>query len=323
MTTNTTNNILDNLCVVHTDFDIWSGQTRLNPSDLKLGDGGEIPPERLAQLGSKKICDPAKLKGFHRLKTECRRMLLRNGMPFMNGYALPVKFLDEIQERLAEVESEFNQLRTEFVSGYQAAVEEWCQENPEYASSIRNGALPQSEVEKRIGFKYEVFMVQPVKGGTLDKSVQGLGEALIDEISAEAEKFYLERLARKDSVEVTTKKTIKNIRDKVDGLSFLNPEFGSIVSMLDEILVGYDTQAEGRNIVAPFIYQLTAGVLVLTSREKITQYATGSLSLDDEAQRAKSVVDAVQANRTSPQAIEVVEEPSGDLSEAAESDFFF
>ncbi|MDW1951120.1 DUF3150 domain-containing protein, partial [Vibrio sp. 812(2023)] len=149
-------NHLQSLCVIHVDFDIWSGQTRLSASDLKLGEGGEIPPEKVAQLGSKKICDPAKLKGFHRLKTETRRLLLKFGMPFMNGFAVPVSKTDEICNKLNDINFQFNQLKQDFIKGYNKAVDEWCQENPEYERAIRAGALPKETVEERIGFEYQV-----------------------------------------------------------------------------------------------------------------------------------------------------------------------
>lgn len=55
---------LDSLSVVQIDFNIWSGQTRLRPEDFNLGVGGELPSEKVAQLGSKKIIDNANLNGF-------------------------------------------------------------------------------------------------------------------------------------------------------------------------------------------------------------------------------------------------------------------
>ncbi|MDV5469039.1 DUF3150 domain-containing protein [Klebsiella pneumoniae] len=76
------------------------------------------------------MCDPAKLKGFHRLKTETRRLLLKFGMPFMNGFAVPVSKTDEICNKLNDINFQFNQLKQDFIKGYNKAVDEWCQENP-------------------------------------------------------------------------------------------------------------------------------------------------------------------------------------------------
>ncbi len=61
----------------------------------------------------------------------------------------------------------------------------------------------------------------------------------------------MERLAGRDQCAVTTRQTLRNIRDKVDGLSFLNSAF-PLVKLLDQTLRGYEQHADGRNIVAPF-----------------------------------------------------------------------
>ncbi|WP_387489043.1 DUF3150 domain-containing protein [Photorhabdus sp. RM96S] len=281
-------NYLQSLCVIHVDFDIWSGQTRLSASDLKLGEGGEIPPEKVAQLGSKKICDPAKLKGFHRLKTETRRLLLKFGMPFMNGFAVPVSKTDEICNKLNDINYQFNQLKQDFINGYNKAVDEWCQENPEYERAIRAGALPKETVEERIGFEYQVFMIQPVNedeanAKRLNRKVERLGDDLVSEVVQEANKFYVERLAGRDQCAVTTRQTLRNIRDKVDGLSFLNSAFNPLVKLLDQTLRGYEQHADGRNIVAPFFYQVVAAVLIMSERERIEEYANGSITVEGMA----------------------------------------
>lgn len=280
-------NHLNRLCIIHVDFDIWSGQTRLTAADLKLGVGGEIPPEKIALLGSKKICDPAKLKGFHRLKTETRRLLLKFGMPFMNGFAVPVEKVDEITGKLDDVGSQFNALKQDFIRGYNMAVDEWCQENPEYEGALRAGALPKETVEKRIAFEYQAFMIvadsDTDHAMKLNRKVECLGDDLITEVTQEANKFYMERLAGRDQCALTTRQTLRNIRDKVDGLSFLNSAFTPLVKLLDQTLRGYDQHAEGRNVVAPFFYQVVAAVLIMSDKGRIEQYSNGALTVEGMA----------------------------------------
>lgn len=52
-------NHLESLCVIHADFDIWSGQTRLITEDIVIGQGGKLPSGKVAKLRSKHVCDPA------------------------------------------------------------------------------------------------------------------------------------------------------------------------------------------------------------------------------------------------------------------------
>lgn len=278
-------NHLEQLCVFQVDFDIWSGQTRLSPEDFKIGTGGEIPPEKVAQLGTKKICDPAKLKGFHRLKSDTRRTLLRYGMPFMNGYAIPLIRCDEIMRKLDEVEAEFKGLKDDFIKGYNQAIEEWCGENPEYAGALRAGALPLEIVEKRIGFEYQVIKIGPVDvdneqaSERLQRKVNGLGDELIADLNEEAEKFFNERLAGRDRCGITTRMTLRNMRDKLDGLAFLNGKIAPLVQLLDGTLAGYTQYAVGREVHAPFFHQVVATVLILSSKSSIEKYLEGAITV--------------------------------------------
>lgn len=283
-------NILNLLSVVQIDFDIWSGQTRLTPDDLKLGEGGEVPPEKIAQLGSKKICDPLQLKEFHRLKSEARRYLLRHGVPFMNGYAVPADKVDAIEFRLAEIQKEFDAVKQTFINGYNRAVDAWIEANPDYAQALRAGALAQQAVEKRIGFDYQIFMIRPVEGNDansarLNNKVGRLGDDLLSEIAIEADDFYRKRLAGRTECAASTKQTLKGIRDKVDGLSFLNNNFIPLVNLLDRTLRGYEINTVKRNISGLFFYQVVAVTLIMCDRTRIKEYASGSLNVDQMAEQ--------------------------------------
>jgi hypothetical protein len=57
--------ILEELSAVILNVVIWTARTKLTADDFGHA---ELPPEELASLGSKKICDPANLKIFTALK---------------------------------------------------------------------------------------------------------------------------------------------------------------------------------------------------------------------------------------------------------------
>ena len=275
----------ESLSIIMDDFDIWSGQTRLAAQDFKLGVGGEIPPEKLAQLGSKKICDPAMLRGFHRLKTQTDRLLMRYGMKFMNGYAVPIAKTNEICAKLDDISKEYEQLKQEFIKNYYTAIDSWVQENPGYEKVIRDGALPVEQIEKRIGFQYQVAMIQPIASNdtltqSLNRKVESLGDDLITEVTETATKFYNERFVGQQRVRTSTRQTLINLRDKIDGLSFLNGSLVPLVTLLDDTIAGYAKNAIGHNIEAPFFYQVMAVVSILSHREHIEQYANGHMLVD-------------------------------------------
>lgn len=81
----TTVQALDQLIVVNLDIHIWTARKKLVPLDLG---GAELPPEDLASLGSKRICNPEDLRTFGTLKARAVNLLERNGIRFLNGWAV-------------------------------------------------------------------------------------------------------------------------------------------------------------------------------------------------------------------------------------------
>ena len=274
-----TKTIQESLAIVQIDFDIWSGQTRLRSEDFKLGDGGEIPPEKLAQLGTKRICAPEKLKSFHKIKQRARRLLESYGRPFLQGYGVPVSRLEEINSALAEIEQEFQVERQKFLKTYEESITEWKEENPEYADAIDRGMPEKSVVSEKIGFEYLAIRVQPADGSNvLDKKVERFGSSILNEVVDKADEFFKEYIAGKSSIRSSTKKSLINLRNKLDGLSFVNGNLIHLVRLLDQVIdEAYATTAAvaGKNF-----YQVMAAMLILSSHDKIKDYSEGLISLD-------------------------------------------
>lgn len=279
----------DSLSIFMVDFDLWTGQTRLSANDFKLGDGGELPPEKLTQLGSKKVIDPDHLKGFAALKAQATRLMLRHGMRFMNGFAIPVDKTQELCDSLDAIGVEFTDLKKELLSDYGNILDEWINEHPDHADMIKEGALTVKEVEKRIGFEYQVFQISPMASNDMlaakiDRKMSSLGNDLIDEITSTAGKFFNERFLGQTRVRLSTRQTLMNLRDKIDGLSFLNGALVPLVGLLNQTLDVYNTYATGGAVEAPHFYQIMAVVSILKDAESINAYADGNVQVESLAQ---------------------------------------
>ncbi len=264
------------------DFDLWTGQTKLRPEDIKFGVGGEVPPKDLAILGSKKIVDPGTLKEFGNIKKDLIRKIERIGLKFMGGYLVPTSQKALIKSHLDEAESRFNMVKGDFILNYEASVQQWADENKDYSKSILNSVVPVSQVATKLGFDYEFMLMAPVAGeeARFGERIEGLGDKLIEDVSQKADKFYLEYLAFKKEIAITTKKTIQGIRDRIDGLSFLNGKCAPLVAMLDEILLGYPVNAEGRYIKNAFFYQISAAMLILSDPKRIEQFLASNKTVE-------------------------------------------
>lgn len=271
---------LDRLAILQVDFDIWSGQTKLDDPDVKLGVGGELPPKEFASLGQKYLIDKEHLRPFHRLKTEARRLCLAIGMPFMNGFAVPLDKVDGVCGELDKIADEMSNLKVDFLSSYPRYVNEWETKNPDYADAIRAGSLPLEVVDKRIGFDYQVFQVNPVNDAQskkLNSMASGLSDVLMDEIIEEANKFFHSNLKGRETVGTATKKTLKRLLDKVEGLSFLDSRFLKVVELLNKTLDGY--VGFGKVVFGEQFYKILSATLILSSRDKINEYAAGTINI--------------------------------------------
>lgn len=277
--------IAEQVVVVDLDINIWSGQRKLDTADIRIGQGGELPPEKVANLGNKKIVDPAALNPFHRIKTQARRFLADHGMPFLGGWACPADKYDAIKVRLEGFEQEFEDAKQHFIAEYDNAVKSWVADNPEYANEILRGVMDYRDVERRIGFSFETFKLQPAvedEGEKLERKITRLGDDLIDEVAAAAAKFA-DTLVGRDRIASTTSITLKGIRDKVEGLAFLNGNLQPVADLLSDTIAGYDLHRDGRNIVAPFIYQVQAVALTLADPDRIERFARGEIEIDQAA----------------------------------------
>ncbi|WP_240191877.1 DUF3150 domain-containing protein, partial [Desulfoprunum benzoelyticum] len=55
MNTQTDIKVLGSLLALHLEVNIWTARKKLSPEDF---DGAKLPPDDLASLGSKRVCDP-------------------------------------------------------------------------------------------------------------------------------------------------------------------------------------------------------------------------------------------------------------------------
>lgn len=282
MTTNV--NHLEKLAILQIDFDIWSGQVKLADPDIQLGIGGKLPPKALADLGRKYVIDKIHLRSFGRLKSRARRLCLSFGMSFMNGFAVPIERIDEISLELDQISKDMIDAKAEFMKGYDGWVDDWALENSEYSQAIYAGALSKARVESRIGFEYQVFQVTPInetESNKLNGMASGLADELLDEITEEANTFFHNNLKGKETCQVSSQKTLKRLYDKVDGLSFLDSRFLSVVELLAKTINGYPSS--GKIVEGELYFRILSATLILSSKTKIQEYAAGVVDVDKMA----------------------------------------
>jgi hypothetical protein len=280
--------ILDRLIVVKIDAHIWGGRKKLRKEDLILADGSVLPPEDLASLGSKKIADPDELAVFNRLKKEAERICLKVGTRFLGGFAVPEVTIGSIQSELERIASRFGSARDDFLSRYDQTIEDWVAKHPEFAQIIRRAVDPVEVVAASLRFDYVVFRVTHPEsidtatsdtcGDSLDRKVHSLSETLFREIAQEADELVESSLLGRQAVTRKALNPFKRIRDKLDGLAFLDHRVHPVVETLDDLLARVPKAGP---LEGAYLREVLATALLLSDSERIKRHGDGLLHVHE------------------------------------------
>ncbi|QPK61685.1 DUF3150 domain-containing protein [Methylomonas sp. LL1] len=273
--------ILDRVVLVKVDANIYGARKKLKKEDLVLADGSKLPPEDLASLGSKRLLDPDKLTVFNRLKKEAERICLRVGTRFLGGFAVPVESAANITAELERIGLDFAAAKTEFIAGYDAAVTDWVVRHPEFAGIIEQAVDSVEFVSTRLSFDFLVVSVglpeslPPADVARLESKIGSLSEQMFYEISVEANQLIEQSLLGKEQVTRNALRPIRRMRDKLDGLGFLDHRVAPVVSTIDDLL----TRIPNKGAIEGCILQeILATAMLLSDPDKTRRHGEGLLA---------------------------------------------
>ncbi|WP_291327125.1 DUF3150 domain-containing protein [Desulfovibrio sp. UCD-KL4C] len=233
METKTRITVLNHILALNLDVNIWSARKKLTPSDFG---GSQLPPEELASLGSKRICNPEDLRIFGTLKSRAVSTLDRHGVRFLGGWGVPEKVGDEIVKELTIIQKEFMAAKDDFLNRYDEAVQDWVKQHPGWEELIGSSTVSAEYVRSRMGFKWQLFkLAAPEKGSVkkgLKDEVNKLGSTLFEEISKTATDTWNRCYAGKVKVTHKALSPLRSIHSKLNGLSFVDPRVLPITGLL-------------------------------------------------------------------------------------------
>jgi len=273
--------ILDQMVLVKVEATIYGARKKLKIEDLMLVDGSKLPPEDLASLGSKRLLDPDQLTVFNRLKKEAERICLRIGTRFLGGYAIPCEAAPGIIAELERIALDFSAAKTEFLAGYDAAVTDWVVRHPEFADIIENAVDSVEFVSTRFSFDYLVVTVGlpealPVEDIVrLESKIGSLSGQMFYEIAVDANQFIEQSLIGKEQVTRNALRPIKRMRDKLDGLGFLDYRVAPVVGTIDALLKRIPDKGA---IEGPILQEILAMAMLLADPDKTRRHGQGLLA---------------------------------------------
>lgn len=278
----TNKQVLDKVALFHLDAHLWSGRKKLRPEDVR----GEVPPKKLASLGSKRIVDPKEVSQFETMKRKAERLLFSNGVRVMGAYAVPVDRVQSVVLELKEIKEEFDAKLKVFLNNYYANVEAWILEQQEWAEIIRSSITPIQDIKAQMSFGWQVYHLRPTGDDSIDEGlseqVGSLGSKLIKEVVTRADKIMDTQFLLKQRITVATTGSLKELHQKLSSLAFLDARANMIAERLRTVLADLPESGllEGAELAKVF------GMLVILSDEKkflqIGQDLVNGELLDDD-----------------------------------------
>ena len=274
--------VLKSLTALRLDINIWSGCRKLTPADLA---SSSLPPERLASLGSKKVCNPEALRIFTTLKNRAVAVLDRCGVRFLGGWLLPDTQIAALVPTLNRLADDFASAREAFLASYDESIRAWIADNPGWEDLIARSLVREDVVRSRLHFGWQMFKVTPPRradvGHSLVQTVQGLGGTLLEDVRRIAAEIWTKSYAGKTTVSAKALSPLRMLRQKMAGLHFLEPRILPIVDLMDEALNQMPERGpiKGRDLIA------LQGVLCLL-QNPATVLEHGQALLDGESPQA-------------------------------------
>lgn len=284
--TQAANIILDRVVLVKVEANIYGARKKLKKEDLVLADGSKLPPEDLASLGSKRLLDPDRLTVFNRLKKEAERICLRVGTRFLGGFAIPSESAAGITLELERIAQDFAHAKAEFLAGYDAAVTDWVVRHPEFAGIIEQAVDSVEFVSTRLSFDYLIVTVgvpdtlPPEDIARLETKIGSLSEQMFYEISVEANHLIEQSLLGKDQVTRNALRPIRRMRDKLDGLGFLDYRVAPVVGTIDALLARIPDKGA---ITGSILQEILATAMLLADPDKTRRHGEGLLAEQSHA----------------------------------------
>ena len=109
----------------------------------------------------------------------------------------------------------------------------------------------------------------------LESKIGSLSEQMFYEIAVDANQFIEQSLIGKDQVTRNALRPIKRMRDKLDGLGFLDYRVAPVVSTIDDLL----TRIPDRGAIeGPILQEILATAMLLADPDKTRRHGQGLLA---------------------------------------------
>lgn len=219
--------------LVHLKMRCWSGEKKASrDNDIKLGIDGKLPPQKLLDLGRKKIFPPKALDPLMSKRKAAERVCLAEGTRFMGGYAVPDDAIEGLIPKLDEIKELFYSEMQKFIADFETNKEAWMndEENKEFAHIFRDQVPDRETVAKSFEFSFKLYKLQPLEGFEPDENE--VANQILHEVGQTCKAMSDAMLKRNKAISgKNLSEQLAPVILKLDTLSFGN---GRILKVLNE-----------------------------------------------------------------------------------------
>lgn len=252
--------VLDCLLALNLQVSIWSARKKLTPEDFSGVSASDLPPDDLASLGSKRVCNPDDLRIFSTLKSRAVNLLDRQGVRFLGGWAIPEAESTGIVRDLQQLQHEFLTEKDTFLTRYDDAVHDWIAKHAGWETLIANSTVSADYVRSHLSFEWQFYKVvnpqemrhlAPAVTEGLKQAVGGLGMTLFDEIAKSADDAWKRTFAGRTAITRKALSPLKTMQAKLRGMSFIEPRVMPVVDVIRTALENLPLKGEitGRDLL--------------------------------------------------------------------------
>ncbi|MTJ93959.1 MAG: DUF3150 domain-containing protein [Desulfovibrio sp.] len=232
-------NILENIDVFAVEVNIWSGEVVLRKTDFNLGIGGELPPPKLASLGTKRLIAREPLQRLHKIRSQVDDLLRVNSINLLKARGVFHKDTARLKEQIDKLRDEFVEHRdTELIPNVSQLQRAWRRQFPEYEDKLAEREFSPEEVRKRCDFQCTIHQIRESarEEGSLGERVKTLDEDLLIDIADEAEKL-LDYILKQGNLTRKFANPLKRLRLKLAKFAFFNEAMiQPIVAAMDKVI---------------------------------------------------------------------------------------
>lgn len=220
-------NVLQETRGIYLEINVWGGKRAISIEEL-LPVGVEVndllPPGEVADKSiSSKLVDSDDIKAFTSLRKRFSRFLDAVGVRFMGGWLVPKDKLDEVISGLESLETEFFDLKRDFLRDFEDKVETFLEKWGERATAVRRYVPTVDEVSRKFDCSFSIYEVtQPAEEGNplnqrMQKAVEQVADTLFEEVAKAAGQVY-KKSFMSDKASQKAVKSVVGILDKLEGM---------------------------------------------------------------------------------------------------------